>query len=96
MQAAVGIALVLRRAHEAEGRRRGSGPAHRHSEGIVENGVGDRLAAVGDASRAAEGVAVVELARASGALGDTGRVDGAGILGRRGLIPEAPNNKALP
>ncbi len=80
LQATVGIALVLRRAHKAERSGRGAGSAHRHPEGVVEHGVGDRLAGVGYPSSAAEGVAVVELAGAAGSLANAGRVDGSCVL----------------
>src|SRR5438045_3373622 len=62
LQPAVGVALVLRRPDEPERRRRAACATDRHSESIVEDRIGDRLAAVRDTTRAAKRIAVVELA----------------------------------
>jgi hypothetical protein len=61
LQAAVAVCLVLPLAHETEGSGSGSCAADGHSEAVVEDAVGDRLAGVRYAACAAKGVAVVEL-----------------------------------
>jgi hypothetical protein len=72
LQSAVVVCLVLPFAHETERRRRCACPADSHAEAVVEDAVRDRLTGVGYSSRAAEGVAVVELARHATSLGKAG------------------------
>jgi hypothetical protein len=71
------------RSDEAEMRCGCAGPAHRHAERVVEHGIGDGLAAVGYAPRAAQRIAVVELAGRTGSLANAGRVDRASVFEHR-------------
>ena len=79
-QAAVAVGLVLPFAHETERRRRRACSADGHSEAVVEQRVRDCLTAAGDAPRAAERIAVVELARCAPSLAEAGSVDRRAVL----------------
>ena len=61
-QATVGIGLVLRSAHKPEGCGVAAGRCNQHPEGIIAFGVRNRLAGVGLAAGAAEGISMIEAA----------------------------------
>ena len=80
LQSAIGICLILSLAHETKRRCSRSCSADRHAVRIVEDRIRRGLAAVGDASCAAERIGMVELAGSSGSgrvLRKARRIDGA-------------------
>ena len=82
-QSAVAVGLVLPLAHETKRRRRRAGAADRHAEAVVEHRIRDRLAGIRYAPRAAERIAVVELARRASVLAEAGSVDRRAVLEHR-------------